>query len=68
MFSKEMNNTYTSKNFVKINLDWSLIQSELKSKLGSDVYESWIRKINLTEEFNNYILFLTYFAEKSRPI
>ncbi len=56
MFSKEMNNTYTSKNFVKINLDWSLIQSELKSKLGSDVYESWIRKINLTEEFNNYIL------------
>tara|TARA_B100001057_G_scaffold306836_1_gene306953 strand:- start:8214 stop:9635 length:1422 start_codon:yes stop_codon:yes gene_type:complete len=56
MFSKEMNNTFTSKNFVKINLDWSLIQSELKSKLGSEVYESWIRKINLTEEFNNYIL------------
>ena len=56
MFPKEMNNTFTSKNFVKINLDWSLIQSELKSKLGSDVFESWIRKINLTEEFNNYIL------------
>ena len=56
MFSKEMNNTFTSKNFVKINLDWPLIQSELKSKLGSDVYESWIRKINLNEEFNNYIL------------
>ena len=56
MFSKEMNNTFTSKNFVKINLDWPLIQSELKSKLGSEVYESWIRKINLTEEFNNYIL------------
>ena len=56
MFPKEMNNTFTSKNFVKINLDWPLIQSELKSKLGSDVYESWIRKINLTEEFNNYIL------------
>ena len=56
MFSKEMNNTFTSKNFVKINLDWPLIQSELKSKLGSDIYESWIRKIDLTEEFNNYIL------------
>ena len=56
MFPKKMNNTFTSKNFVKINLDWSLIQSELKSKLGSDVYESWIKKINLTEEFNNYIL------------
>ena len=57
MFSKKkMNNTFTTKNFVKTNLDWTLIQSELKLKLGTDVYESWIRKINLIEEFNNYIL------------
>jgi len=32
------------------------MQSELKQKLGTDVYESWIRKINFVEEFNNYIL------------
>ena len=51
-----MNNTHTNKSFDKINLDWKLIQSELKLKLGIDVYESWIKKIDLYEEFNNYIL------------
>jgi len=51
-----MNKTITNKNFEKINLDWSLIQSELKLKLGNEVYESWIKKINSFEEFNNYIL------------
>ncbi len=51
-----MNNTYTNKSFDKINLDWKLIQSELKLKLGMEVYESWIKKIGLLEEFNNYIL------------
>tara|TARA_B100000900_G_scaffold203525_1_gene172594 strand:+ start:3067 stop:4473 length:1407 start_codon:yes stop_codon:yes gene_type:complete len=51
-----MNNSYFTKKTNKINLDWTLIQSELKLKLGLDVYESWIRKINFVEEFNNYIL------------
>ncbi len=51
-----MNNTFTNKNFEKLNLDWGLIQSELKLKLGTEIYESWIKKINLVEEFNNYIL------------
>ncbi len=51
-----MNNTNTNKSFDKINLDWKLIQSELKLKLGTEIYESWIKKINLVEEFNNYIL------------
>ena len=51
-----MNNTFTNKNFEKLDLDWGLIQSELKLKLGTEIYESWIKKINLVEEFNNYIL------------
>ncbi len=51
-----MNNTHTNKSFDKIILDWKLIQSELKLKLGKEVYESWIKKIDLHEEFNNYIL------------
>jgi len=50
-----MNNS-TNKTFHKINLDWKLIQSELRLKLGLDVYESWIKKIDFIEEFNNYIL------------
>ena len=53
-----MNNTHTNKSFDKINLDWKLIQSELKVKLGIEVYESWIKKIDLHEEFNNYILLI----------
>ena len=37
-------------------LNWDLIQSDLKNKLGLDIYESWLRKISFVEEFNNYIL------------
>ncbi len=37
-------------------LDWQLIQNDMKKKLGSEVYESWLKKINFIEEFNNYIL------------
>ena len=51
-----MSKTFTNKNFDRINLDWPLVQSELKLKLGTDVYDSWIKKITLAEEFNNYIL------------
>ena len=51
-----MSNSHFSKNISKINLDWTLMQSELKLKLGLDVYESWIKKINFVEEFKNYIL------------
>tara|TARA_B100001057_G_scaffold212787_1_gene213129 strand:- start:1930 stop:3336 length:1407 start_codon:yes stop_codon:yes gene_type:complete len=51
-----MSKTYTNRNLDKTNLDWSLIQSDLKTKLGIDIYESWIKKIGLFEEFNNYIL------------
>jgi len=37
-------------------LDWSTIQKDMKNKLGSDIYESWLRKINFVEEMNSYIL------------
>ena len=56
---KNMNNTYKNKNLTNLKaekLDWSLIQSEMKNKLGSDIYESWLKKIVFVEEFNNYIL------------
>ena len=37
-------------------MDWNLIQAEMKNKLGLDIYESWLKKINFIEEFNNYLL------------
>ncbi|MDB0046640.1 chromosomal replication initiator protein DnaA, partial [Candidatus Pelagibacter sp.] len=36
--------------------DWALIQKDMKNKLGSDIYESWLRKIDFVEEMSNYIL------------
>ena len=52
-------NSFKNKNLTNLKsekLDWSLIQSEMKNKLGLDIYESWLKKINFVEEFNNYIL------------
>ena len=51
-----MNNSYTNKNLKSENFDWSLIQTEIKNKLGLDVYDSWLKKIEFVEEFSNYIL------------
>jgi len=37
-------------------IDWSLIQRDMKNKLGTDIYDSWLRKIDFIEEMNNYVL------------
>ncbi len=54
-----MNKTFTNNNidnFTSKELDWKIIQSEMKNKLGSEVYESWLKKISFIEEHNNYLL------------
>ena len=54
-----MNNSFTNKNFDNLktlNLNWASVQLEMKNKLGLEIYESWLKKINFLEEFNNYIL------------
>ena len=51
-----MNNLTINKNLKPHELDWSVIQSQMKNKLGVEIYESWLKKINFVEEFNNYIL------------
>ncbi len=54
-----MNNTFKNKNLnnlKSVKLDWNLIQLEMKNKLGSEIYESWLKKIVFVEEFNNYLL------------
>ena len=45
-----------TENFTSSKLDWSIIQAEMKNKLGSDVYESWLKKISFVEELKNYVL------------
>ena len=54
-----MNNTFSDKNlnnYKPTTINWTLIQSEMRSKLGLEIYESWLKKINFVEEFNNYLL------------
>ncbi|MBD1141453.1 chromosomal replication initiator protein DnaA, partial [Pelagibacterales bacterium SAG-MED39] len=54
-----MNNSFKNNNLKKINLekfDWNSAQGEMKDKLGSDIYESWLKKIDFVEEFSNYLL------------
>jgi len=59
LFPINMTNTFINKNINNLKpekLDWRLIQSEMKNKLGLEIYESWLKKINFVDEFNNYIL------------
>ena len=54
-----MTNSFTNNNLKNLSVekfDWNLVQVEMKNKLGSDIYESWLKKINFVEEFNNYLL------------
>ena len=54
-----MNSSYTNKNFSNSKVetfDWLTVQTEMKNKLGADIYESWLKKINFEEEINNYVL------------
>ena len=37
-------------------IKWTEIQSEMKNKLGVEIYESWLKKIIFVEEFSNYLL------------
>ena len=43
-------------NFSSSKLDWNIIQVEMRNKLGTDIYESWLRKIEFVEELKNYVL------------
>ena len=54
-----MNKSFINKNHENLNsesLDWGTIQTQMKNKLGLEIYESWLKKINFLDEFNNYIL------------
>ena len=54
-----MNNTFTNNKLTNLKsdkLDWKTIETDMKNKLGMDIYESWLKKIVFVEEFHNYIL------------
>jgi chromosomal replication initiator protein len=45
-----------TENFSQSKLDWANIQKDMKNKFGSDIYESWLRKIDFVEQLQNYVL------------
>ena len=45
-----------TQNFTSTKLDWSIIQAEIRNKLGNEIYESWLKKISFVEELKNYVL------------
>jgi len=54
-----MTNKNTIQNLKSVSseaLDWAVVQKDMKNKLGSDIYESWLRKIDFVEEMNSYVL------------
>ena len=50
------NNLQNSNAIDEKKIDWKLVQSTMKTKLGQDIFESWLKKIELIDEFDNYIL------------
>ena len=54
-----MNNIFTKNNLTNLRsdkLNWEIIRTDMKNKLGNDIYESWLKKIIFVEEFHNYVL------------
>ena len=45
-----------SAKIIETKVDWHMIQEAMKNKFGKDIYESWLKKMKFSEEFNNYIL------------
>ena len=37
-------------------MDWDEVLKKFKATFGNDVYESWIKNINLKKEYNHYVV------------
>ena len=53
-----MNNNLpkNTQNIPQEKINWKEIQDRMRGNFGNDIYESWLKKINFEEEFNNYVL------------
>jgi len=52
-----MKNQFSKKNSNKvIKIDWNLIHSIMKDKFGTEIFDSWLKKIDLIDEFTDHVL------------
>ena len=50
------NNLQNTSGVEEKKIDWKTIQNVMKEKFGSDIFDSWLKKIELIDEYKNYIL------------
>ena len=50
------NNLQNTSGLEEKKIDWKTIQNVMKEKFGSDIFDSWLKKIKLIDEYKNYIL------------
>ena len=53
-FNIKKQNSYISEE--EKTLDWSEIQSAFKKTFGTEIYSSWLEKISLVKEYNDYLI------------
>ncbi len=51
------NNLQNSDKSLDQKIDWQTIQTAMREKFGNDIFESWLKKIELVDEYKNYVLF-----------
>ena len=52
----DFNNTQVSSQIYKESLNWNEIQDSFKKSFGSEIYTSWLQKISLVKEYNDYLI------------
>ncbi len=55
----DKNNTETQKIFIseeEKTLSWDLVQEDFKKTFGSEIYNSWLKKLTLVKEYNDYLI------------
>ena len=50
------NNLQNNSTIEEKKLDWNIVQNVMKDKFGSDIFDSWLKKIELIDEYKNYVL------------
>ena len=50
------NNLQNNSSIEDKKLDWKIVQNVMKDKFGSDIFDSWLKKIELIDEYKNYVL------------
>ena len=46
-------------------LNWEEIQSSFKKTFGNEIYSSWLQKISLEKEFNDYLIVINFLEKDS---